>query len=99
MDIPSWPTTLFQSTLSHVWTAPWQALSVVDEALENKERLCLLIEKGSFWGMGYLPEKAVLSSSGELKHFLNPYADNDYIRNSIYAFAEANPGKRFDLGN
>lgn len=71
--------------------------AVVDEGLKDKERLCLLVERGSFWGMGYLPHDAKVNSPVELKNYLNPYADNDYIRNSIYAFAEANPGKRINL--
>jgi len=71
--------------------------AVVDEGLKDKERLCLLVERGSFWGMGYLPEAAMVTDPIELKNYLNPYADNDYIRNSIYAFAEANPEKRINL--
>ena len=71
--------------------------AVVDEGLNDKERLCLLVERGSFWGMGYLPETALINNSVELKSYLNPYADNDHIRNSIYAFADANPEKRVDL--
>ena len=68
--------------------------AVIDEGIKEKERLCLLIERGSFWGMGYLPAATPLTSSTELKLHLQPYADNDYIRNSIYAFAEANPVKK-----
>ncbi len=71
--------------------------AVIDIGIKDKERLCLLVERGSFWGMGYLPASAAITSSVELKNFLNPYADNDYIRNSIYAFAEANPGKKINL--
>ena len=71
--------------------------AVIDTGIKDKERLCLLVERGSFWGMGYLPPSAKVTSSLELKNHLNPYADNDYIRNSIYAFAEANPGKRINL--
>ena len=36
-------------------------------------------------------------TSDELKNHLSPYADNDYIRNNIYSYAEANPHKRIDL--
>jgi DNA polymerase-3 subunit epsilon len=70
---------------------------LVDDGITTEEKLCLLIERGSFWGMGYLPRSFVIGSTGELKNFLNPYADNDYIRNSIYSFAEANPDKRIAL--
>ncbi len=71
---------------------------LVDEGIEAEEKLCLLIERGSFWGMGYLPKSFAIASSGELKNHLNPYADNDYIRNNIYSFAEANPHKKIQLG-
>ncbi len=70
---------------------------VVDEGIKAEEKLCLLIERGSFWGMGYIPKKLKPQSSTELKNYLNPYADNDYIRNSIYSFAEANPHKKIAL--
>ena len=70
---------------------------LVDDGMTTEEKLCLLIERGSFWGMGYLPKSFTIASTGELKNFLNPYADNDYIRNNIYSFAEANPDKRISL--
>lgn len=70
---------------------------LVDEGLADDEKLCLLVERGSFWGMGYLPKTFPVTSSIELKNYLNPYADNDYIRNNIYSFADANPGKRILL--
>ena len=70
---------------------------LVDEAIAAEEKLCLLIERGSFWGMGYLPKSFPVASSVELKNHLNPYADNDYIRNNIYSFAEANPHKKIQL--
>lgn len=71
--------------------------ALIDEGIAEDEKLCLLIERGSFWGMGYLPKTFAISNSGELKNHLNPYADNDYIRNNIYSFAEANPHKRIQL--
>jgi DNA polymerase-3 subunit epsilon len=70
---------------------------LVDDGITDEEKLCLLVERGSFWGMGYLPKSFPVSSSGELKNFLNPYADNDYIRHNLYSFAEANPHKRIPL--
>jgi DNA polymerase-3 subunit epsilon len=71
--------------------------AVMDDGLDENNKLCLLIERGSFWGMGHLPSSVPITSSDELKTFLNPYADNDYIRNSIYSFVEINPDKKFAL--
>lgn len=68
--------------------------AVLDDGIKDNEKLCLLIERGSFWGMGYLPPHHTIKSADELKSLLNPYADNDTIRNSIYSFIELNPNKR-----
>jgi len=58
----------------------------------------LLIERGCFWGMGYLPANVSISCSSDLKVHLDPYSDNDTIRNSIYSFVERYPEKRVDFG-
>ncbi|MBL7703148.1 MAG: GIY-YIG nuclease family protein [Ferruginibacter sp.] len=71
--------------------------ALVDDGMSEDEKLCLLIERGSFWGMGYVPRSFTIKDTGELKSLLNAYADNDYIRNNIYSFAEANPHKRIRL--
>lgn len=71
--------------------------AVIDDGKSDNEKLCLLIEKGNFWGMGYLPEYNNLPNINELKEILTPYADNDYIRNSIYSFVEINPEKKVEL--
>ncbi len=68
--------------------------AVVDEGIRDDEMLCLLVERGSFWGMGYIPAKTAIQSAQDLKELLQPYADNDYIRNSIYAFVEGYPDKK-----
>ena len=71
--------------------------AVMDNGLKKEEKLCLLIEKGSFWGMGYLPASLQVSSCTDLKCLLIPYADNDTIRNSIYSFVQQNPEKKLML--
>lgn len=71
--------------------------AVMDKGIKNEEKLCLLIEKGSFWGMGYLPASMNIICTKDLKNHIHPYADNDTIRNSIYAFIEKYPEKRISL--
>lgn len=68
--------------------------AIVDEGLTAGEKLCLLVERGSFWGMGYLPGSQPMDDIYTLKERLDPHADNDFIRNSIYSFADAYPSKK-----
>ena len=71
--------------------------AVIDDGKKEDERLCLLVERGNFWGMGYVSSSQKISSASELKNYLQPYADNDTIRNSIYSFVEINPEKKMAL--
>ncbi len=71
--------------------------AVIDEGRNRDEQLCLLMERGSFWGMGYLPAGTPVLHLEQIRTFLQPYADNDTIRNSIYAFLARHPEKRRDL--
>lgn len=71
--------------------------AVVDEGLSKEEKLYLLIERGSFWGMGYLNANEKINELEELKEKIIPYNDNDFIRNSIYAYIAANPEKKMLL--
>ncbi|MBK7885539.1 MAG: GIY-YIG nuclease family protein [Chitinophagaceae bacterium] len=70
---------------------------VVDNGITANDKLCLLMEKGSFWGMGYLPLEKEIKDIAELKNILNPYTDNDTIRNSIYSFVASYPEKQIML--
>ena len=71
--------------------------AIVDNGLTKEEKLCLLIERGNFWGMGYISSSQQIKNIYELKEKINPYADNDFIRNSIYSYAAANPSKKITL--
>lgn len=71
--------------------------AVVDDGIKDNEKLCLLVERGNFWGMGYVSSTQPITSAAELKNYLQPYADNDTIRNSIYSFVESNPEKKLEL--
>lgn len=57
-------------------------------------RSCILIEKGRFYGMGYLPSDAVVYSCDELKGYLQAYPENDYIRGLVYQYVQKRPEKK-----
>lgn len=71
--------------------------AVVDRGIRKSEKLCLLVERGSFWGMGYLSDSVALNDLSLVKQHLQPYHDNDTIRSSIYSFLEQNPSCRVNF--
>jgi DNA polymerase-3 subunit epsilon len=72
--------------------------AVMDERMDVADgRSCILIEKGRFYGMGYLPADAAVYSYDELKHYLQAYPENDYIRGLVYQYVQKRPEKKLVL--
>jgi DNA polymerase III subunit epsilon len=69
------------------------SFALVEEGINKNEKLCFLIDKGNFWGMGFIPHDSKIEKES-LKDILQPYTDNDFIRNSIYSYVEIYPDKR-----
>jgi DNA polymerase III subunit epsilon len=75
------------------------SFALIDFGLQQQEQSCILMEKGRFYGMGYLPADITISTIDELKSRLTPYSENDYIRGLVYQHAARYPGKKVSLGN
>lgn len=71
--------------------------AVVDEGNDRHEQSCILMEKGKFYGMGYIPADVAITNREQLKNYLKPYPENDYIRGLVYQYAERYPHKRITL--
>ena len=71
--------------------------ALIDEGLKQDEQSCILMEKGRFYGMGYLPLEVNISTIAEFKNHLTPYTENDYIRGLVYQYASRYPGKKIVL--
>lgn len=52
---------------------------------------CILIERGSFYGMGEVPEEADKNDIKTLKEHLTAYPENEYVRGLIFSHAEKFP--------
>jgi DNA polymerase III subunit epsilon len=80
------------NALSSLQTA-LPTFAVVEDGLQSDEKFCLLIEKGIFYGMGFIAAIKIK----KLKEALSPLADNDFIRTSIYNYVALHAEKRIDL--
>jgi DNA polymerase-3 subunit epsilon len=54
---------------------------------------CVLIEKGSFYGMGYIPTNVAAQNTTDVKNYLTPYRNNSTIQKTIRLFKESFPEK------
>lgn len=73
------------------------SFALLDEGLSREEQSCILVEKGKFYGMGYLPADSNIHHIDDVKNFLTPYVENDYIRGIIFKHVEMYPYKKVDF--
>ena len=73
--------------------------ALVDYGMNREEQSCILMEKGRFYGMGYLPSHINISGVDDLKNYITPYSENDYIRGLVYQHAVKFPHKKIALAN
>jgi DNA polymerase-3 subunit epsilon len=66
---------------------------LLDKGLSEAEQSCILIRKGNIYGMGYIREEQLLQNLDKLQEELEPFQDNDYIRNLVYRHAAEHPEK------
>ena len=69
-----------------------------DRGRDSSEESFILIEKGRFYGMGYLDREMQIQDLETLKERLTVYPENDYMRGLVYSFAEKWPDKRTSVG-
>lgn len=62
-------------------------LAITGPGLNGEDQSVVLVEKGCFYGMGYITAATGLDDVAALKLLLTPYPDNDYIRHLIYRSA------------
>jgi DNA polymerase-3 subunit epsilon len=72
---------------------------ITDSGRHNREQSYILIEKGKFFGMGWLDEDTRISDLDMLKDLLTPYPENDYMRGLVYQHAAKWPDKKIELNS
>lgn len=69
------------------------SFAIVEEGREPGEKSCVLISRGCFYGMGYLPADFQIESVDQLKQLLTPYKESMYVRNLVLGYGAENPLK------
>ena len=53
------------------------SFALLDQGRHGEERSCVLIERGRFYGMGYLPVDNSICDAETLKDYLTRYPENN----------------------
>ncbi|MEJ7693532.1 exonuclease domain-containing protein [Daejeonella sp.] len=69
------------------------SFALIDKGRTLSEKSCVLMEKGVFYGMGFIPEEQQIDNIAQLKDQLTVHPSNDYIRNMIQNHAFKHPKK------
>lgn len=88
-----------QRAISHLETA-LPSFAVVERVVQtpdSPQKGIILVEKGRFYGMGYLPANATVAALDDVKQQVTPYPENEYIRSLIYSYAARFPETRFEF--
>jgi DNA polymerase-3 subunit epsilon len=70
---------------------------IIGHGRDVGEQSCILMEKGRFYGMGYLPRDVAVTGSEQLKDWLTPYPENEYILNLIRLHAAGKAARLLPL--
>jgi DNA polymerase-3 subunit epsilon len=76
------------------------SFAVVEEmTLPKREdkRGIILMEKGRFYGMGYVPANTSYTHIDDLKKHVTQYPESDYIRGLVYQYASKYPQRKVEF--
>ena len=76
-----------------------ESFAILGKGFNEDEMSCVLIEKGLFYGMGYLPTSTPLNEINELKTFIQPMRSNFFIRELLGSESISDWGKKVVLQN
>lgn len=67
--------------------------AIIESGLQAEEQSCILVWKGKFYGMGYIPSDTQITQPEDLKGLLTPYKESLFIRNLVNNYAARHPAK------
>lgn len=71
------------------------SFAIIDKGRSADEQSCIWVEKGDFYGMGYLSADLGITATSEVREHVTRYHSNHYIMQLIEGFAQKHPGKVF----
>ncbi|OJV54223.1 MAG: DNA polymerase III subunit epsilon [Bacteroidetes bacterium 43-16] len=67
--------------------------AIMDKGREREEKSCIWMEKGNFYGMGYIEQDSQIQDISDIKVGLDRYTGNYYMNQLILNYAQKYPNK------
>ncbi|MGJ7031378.1 exonuclease domain-containing protein [Niabella hirudinis] len=77
--------------IGHLRNLP--SFAIMDKGVHHDERSCILVWKGSFYGMGFIPDDLSFERPEQLRQQVTPFKENSTITNMLFAYAKRYPSK------
>lgn len=71
------------------------SFAIIDKGRYADERSCIWVDRGHFYGMGYIASDTGVMETAELKEHVTRYKSNHYIMQLLHSYAEKYPAKVF----
>ncbi|BAV05706.1 DNA polymerase-3 subunit epsilon [Filimonas lacunae] len=72
--------------------------AIIETCDTGNDVSCILVEKGRFFGMGLLPEKANPFEIEHIRGHMTPYPENEVLKNMLRSYSEKYPSRVLQLG-
>lgn len=59
---------------------------IIEDSVIGKNKACILVENGIFYGFGVVPKNLPLTHIKKIKPHLTPYPDNEVIRSLLHSY-------------
>lgn len=69
------------------------SFGIIDKGRTSEERSCIWVEKGDFYGMGYISSDIAITAHLQIKDYVTPYQSNHYIMQLINSYITKYPSK------
>ncbi|WP_298393731.1 exonuclease domain-containing protein [Flavobacterium sp.] len=74
-------------------SASKETYAIIDHGRTNEEKSCIWVEKGHFFGMGYIPMDQTITDVTELKEQVTRYKSDPYLMKLITQYVDKHPRK------
>lgn len=69
------------------------SFAIIDDGVTREEKSCILVWRGKFYGMGFIPADVQVAQPEYFKELVRPYKENSAITNMLFSYAKRYPAK------